>query len=71
MDLQQCPNITDSYLEQLARNSDQNLEIINYYGETIQFVESEKEEGSEASGDESSTTEGALKSDDFSLDLSL
>ena len=67
LDLQQCPNLTDSYLEQIVRQSEGRLEIINYYGESIQSITSDCD--SDLSDGDSSTTEEA-KSDDISLDIS-
>ena len=67
LDLQQCPNLTDTYLEQIVRQSEGRLEIINYYGESIQFITSDCD--SDSSDGDSSTTEEA-KSDDISLDIS-
>ena len=66
LDLQQCPNLTDTYLEQIVRKSEGRLEIINYYGETMVF---QSDSDSESSDGDSSTTEEA-KSDDISLDIS-
>ena len=67
LDLQQCPNLTDTYLEQIVRQSEGRLEIINYYGESIQCITSDCD--SDSSDGDSSTTEEA-KSDDISLDIS-
>ena len=36
LDLQQCPNITDTFLEEIVEKSEVDLEIINYYGEIIE-----------------------------------
>ena len=79
LDLQQCPNITDSNLEELVEKSDVDLEIVNYYGEIIQTIESQiylletklLENQTESGGEEaSSTTEGAVCSDEISDGLS-
>ena len=69
LDLQQCPNLTDTYLEQIVRQSEGRLEIINYYGESIQYITSDCDCDSDSSDGDSSTTEEA-KSDDISLDIS-
>ena len=65
LDLQQCPNITDRKLEDIIKKSHSDLEIVNYYGEIIQqfaiFSLSSDDEKSE-----SSSTEGAVKSDEIS-----
>ena len=42
LDLEQCPNLTDDYLEQIvSKKVDGKLEIINYYGEKIRRIEKE------------------------------
>ena len=40
LDLQQCPNITDTNLEDLVEKSEMDLEIVNYYGEIIEPFDS-------------------------------
>ena len=40
LDLQQCPNITDTNLEDLVEKSEIDLEIVNYYGEIIEPFDS-------------------------------
>ena len=40
LDLQQCPNITDTNLEDLVEKSEMDLEIVNYYGEIIESFDS-------------------------------
>ena len=57
LDLQQCPNITDTHLALVVKKSQNDLEIVNYYGEIIQCVTSGDEQ--EESDTESSSTEGA------------
>lgn len=71
LDLQQCPNLTDSYLEKIVQEaSETNLVIVNYYGEPIQGSSSGNDETSTTSDDQkSSSTEGAVASDDL-IDLS-
>jgi F-box/leucine-rich repeat protein 2/20 len=74
LDLQQCPNITDSNLEYIVKLCSHDLEIVNYYGEVIQKYCSgsaaEKTDHEDRSDKESSTTEEALNTDDISDDLS-
>ena len=40
LDLQQCPKITDTILEDLVEKSEINLEIVKYYGEIIEPFDS-------------------------------
>ena len=71
LDLQQCPNITDTRLALIVKKSSNNLEIVNYYDEIISVVSS-GDSFEENSDIESSTTEEAeeLKSDDELLHFS-
>ena len=64
LDLQQCPNLTDKKLEDLVEEKP-DLEIVNYYGEIIQYLEKGDEVCAEKSSS-SSSTEGAAKSDEIS-----
>jgi len=71
LDLQQCPNVTDSKLEDIVEKSEVDLEIVNYYGEIILPLELKADfsllENQDKSGDEtSSTTEGAACTDEIS-----
>jgi len=70
LDLQQCPNITDSKLEDIVEKSEVDLEIVNYYGEVILPMELKYDcsfENQDKTGNEtSSTTEGAADSDEIS-----
>ena len=74
LDLQQCPNITDSKLEDIVEKSEVDLEIVNYYGEIILPMELKADfslENKDRRGSEtSSTTEGAACSDEISDGLS-
>lgn len=70
LDLQQCPNITDTRLEGVVRKSDHFMEIVNYYGEIIQYSECGANDVESSSDRESSTTEEALKTGEISDDLS-
>ena len=36
LDLQQCPKITDTNLEELVEKSEIDMEIVNYYGEIFE-----------------------------------
>ena len=65
LDLQQCPNITDTHLALVVKKSQNDLEIVNYYGEIIQCVPSSDEAEEESDTESSLTEEGAdLNSDD-------
>ena len=63
LDLEQCPNLTDDYLEQIVSTKvDGKLEIINYYGEKIRRIEVEEDEFDNEKIDENICCEG-LKSE--------
>ena len=67
LDVQQCPNFTDSKLELLVKLCDHDLTIVNYYGEVIQKeTHKENEVNSDKSSEASSTTEGAISWEDIS-----
>ena len=70
LDLQQCPNITDTNLSIVAKKSTNSLEIVNYYGEIIIAVSSDDSLAS-SDTDSSSTEEFEdIKSDDELLQFS-
>ena len=63
LDLEQCPNLTDDYLEQIVSTKvDGKLEIINYYGEKIRRIEVDEDEFDNEKIDENLCCEG-LKSE--------
>ena len=69
LDLQQCPNITDTNLEDLVEKSEIDLEIVNYYGEIIEPFDSADisyEKQIQSDNEKLSTTEGAVCKDDIS-----
>ena len=69
LDLQQCPNITDTNLEDLVEKSEMDLEIVNYYGEIIEPFDSADisyEKQIQSDNDNSSATEEVVCKDDIS-----
>jgi hypothetical protein len=70
LDLQQCPNITDTNLEDLVEKSEIDLEIVNYYGEIIEPFDSAdilfKKQIQSDNEKSSTTTEGAVCEDNIS-----
>ena len=69
LDLQQCPNITDTNLEDLVEKSEMDLEIVNYYGEIIEPFDSADisyEKQIQSDNEKLSTTEETACKDDIS-----
>ena len=69
LDLQQCPNITDTNLEDLVEKSEMDLEIVNYYGEIIEPFDSADisyEKQIQSDNEKSSATEETVCNDDIS-----
>ena len=69
LDLQQCPNITDTNLEDLVEKSEMDLEIVNYYGEIIEPFDSADisyEKQIKSDNEKSSATEETVCKDDIS-----
>ena len=69
LDLQQCPNITDTNLEDLVEKSEMDLEIVNYYGEIIEPFDSADisyEKQIQSDNEELNTTEETACKDDIS-----
>ena len=67
LDLQQCPKITDTILEDLVEKSEINLEIVKYYGEIIEpfdLADISFEKQIQSDNEKSSTTEEAVCKDD-------
>ena len=69
LDLQQCPNITDTNLEDLVEKSEMDLEIVNYYGEIIEPFDSADisyEKQIQSDNEKLNTTEETACKDDIS-----
>ena len=69
LDLQQCPNITDTNLEDLVEKSEMDLEIVNYYGEIIEPFDSADisyEKQIQSDNEKLSVTEETACKDDIS-----
>ena len=69
LDLQQCPNLTDTNLEDLVEKSEMDLEIVNYYGEIIEPFDSADisyEKQIQIDYEKSSATEETVCKDDIS-----
>ena len=70
LDLQQCPNITDTNLEDLVEKSEIDLEIVNYYGEIIEPFDSADisyEKQIQSDNEKLNTTEETACKDDISV----